>query len=304
VAFQLNLFISYSRKDEDEAKKVYDDLTRVGLRIWFDRESLLPGQDWECEIKRAIRGSDFVILLLSNNSVDKRGYFQKEVHLAYEAYKSIPPGHIFLIPLRLSDCKTHSSLESIHYVDMFPDWGNGIKKIVSAIHYQMDITQMYIKKVYAPSNNVSTMPKDTESQGINKSNSGDNMITEPLCDIVSSAIGDIAEIAIPDKKWIGSVDSIYNGEIINNIKKENKISVVNYLLRKLSEKTSYQEQVPILLILIGVLNDILPHEVHHGTSDSNILENVKHLRIIGVEEHFPFEKAMALMQATYSDCWW
>jgi hypothetical protein len=45
------IFLSYAHIDLGFAKKIYCDLQRYGLDIWFDKESLLPGQDWENEIK-------------------------------------------------------------------------------------------------------------------------------------------------------------------------------------------------------------------------------------------------------------
>ncbi|UCE06838.1 MAG: toll/interleukin-1 receptor domain-containing protein [bacterium] len=53
------IFLFYAHIDLGYAKKLYDDLKRYGLEIWFDKQSLLPGQDWEKGIRKAIRESDF-----------------------------------------------------------------------------------------------------------------------------------------------------------------------------------------------------------------------------------------------------
>ncbi len=39
------IFLSYAHIDLGFAKRIYSDLKRYGLDIWFDKESLLPGQD-------------------------------------------------------------------------------------------------------------------------------------------------------------------------------------------------------------------------------------------------------------------
>lgn len=127
------IFISYSRKDETNAKNLFDNLKQKGYLPWMDKENLLPGQDWESEIQRAIRGSDFVVLLLSKNSIDKRGFFQTELKLTLDVLDTIPQGEIFAIPLRLDECRIPDRLAAIHWVDLFYDYNAGFRKLLRAI---------------------------------------------------------------------------------------------------------------------------------------------------------------------------
>jgi uncharacterized protein YfeS len=46
---------------------------------WLDEERLLPGQDWNLEIEKAVEASDAVIVCVSSTSVAKAGYVQKEL---------------------------------------------------------------------------------------------------------------------------------------------------------------------------------------------------------------------------------
>ncbi len=130
------VFISYSRLDESPARKLYDSLSKQGFSPWLDKVSLLPGQTWENEIKTAIQKSNFVILLLSKNSLDRQGYFHKEIRLALDALETIPSGKIFLIPARLDSCDVPTFLQAIQWVDLFSDWDDGFKKIRDALLYQ------------------------------------------------------------------------------------------------------------------------------------------------------------------------
>ncbi len=50
------VFISYATEDHETAAGLYHDLKRAGIDAWFDREDLLPGQNWKLEIRRAIKG--------------------------------------------------------------------------------------------------------------------------------------------------------------------------------------------------------------------------------------------------------
>ena len=138
IAKNVRIFISYARPDSEKAVLLFNELSNFGFDVWFDQVSLLPGQLWENEIKKAIKDSEFFILLSSKNSVDKRGYIQKEIKFALEIYKEVPEGQIYVIPLRLDDCEIPPSLAPIQYVDLFPDWKVGIEKLIKAIHFQLN----------------------------------------------------------------------------------------------------------------------------------------------------------------------
>jgi hypothetical protein len=51
--------------------------------VWLDKEKLIPGQDWELEIRKAVRESDVVVVFLSKQ-FNQPGFRQKEVRLALE----------------------------------------------------------------------------------------------------------------------------------------------------------------------------------------------------------------------------
>lgn len=129
---RINIFLNYASEDLNQAKKLYDILN-LDYNVWFDKESLLPGQDWEEEIENAIKNSDNVILLFSSRSIDKKGMVQKEYKLALDVLKQIPFGQIFIIPVRLDDCKIPSPFQRYHYIDLFPEWNKGISKILKSI---------------------------------------------------------------------------------------------------------------------------------------------------------------------------
>ncbi|MCP4106641.1 MAG: toll/interleukin-1 receptor domain-containing protein [Desulfobacteraceae bacterium] len=135
----VKIFISYARQNENCAEKLYQDLVSEGYQPWFAKETLLPGQEWKKEIKTGIKSSDIVILLLSRVSVNKRGYFQREMRLAIDMLQEIPEGNIYLIPARLEECRLPDELASHQRVDLFPDWELGMKKLLVSIQCQQNI---------------------------------------------------------------------------------------------------------------------------------------------------------------------
>jgi DNA segregation ATPase FtsK/SpoIIIE-like protein len=81
---------------------------------------LLPGQDWDLEIEKALETADAVIVFLSDNSVTKDGYIQKEIRKIIDVAEEKPDGTIFIIPVRLNDCPLPRRFKTWQYEDYFP----------------------------------------------------------------------------------------------------------------------------------------------------------------------------------------
>jgi hypothetical protein len=128
-------FISYAREDFAAALRLYEDLKpRTDLRLRLDKKNLLPGQTWNLEIRKAIMNSRYFIPLFSSTSVQKRGYVQKEFRLALEVFDEFPEGEIFAIPARLDNCEIpYEKFRSIERVDLFPDWNEGVQRLLRTI---------------------------------------------------------------------------------------------------------------------------------------------------------------------------
>ena len=118
---KLRVFLCHSSQDKPIVRELYQRLLAEGwIDPWLDEEKLLPGQDWDMEIEKTVEASDAVIVCLSNNSVTKEGYIQKEIRKVLDISAQKPEGTIFIIPLRLDDCEPPRRLASWHYADYFP----------------------------------------------------------------------------------------------------------------------------------------------------------------------------------------
>ena len=98
------IFLSYSHADIVAAKTLYKELTKeLGAEIiWFDKERLKPGDDWDTEIKAAItRCKIFIPLLSSNTQADVGGYLPKEWEAAMYRSKWFPGSKFKIIPVVL-----------------------------------------------------------------------------------------------------------------------------------------------------------------------------------------------------------
>ena len=118
---KLRVFLCHSSQDKPIVRELYQRLSAEGwIDPWLDEEKLLPGQHWEIEIEKAVEATDVVILFLSNNSVSKEGYVQKELRFVLSIADEKPEGMIFVIPVRLDDCAIPRRLRDWQYVDYFP----------------------------------------------------------------------------------------------------------------------------------------------------------------------------------------
>jgi len=128
---QLRIFLLYARADQAAVHHLYQRLVKQGADVWFDQEKILPGQDWEKEIHKAIHNSDIVIVCLSKQFNQQGGYRHEELRIAVEKASSLPEDEIFLIPARLEMCDTPEPLRRWQRVDLFE--AHGYKKLMSAL---------------------------------------------------------------------------------------------------------------------------------------------------------------------------
>ena len=127
------VFICYAREDLALAQQVYDDLERAGVSPWIDKEELLAGQKWELIIKQAMKSSSYVLVLLSQTSISKRGFVQHEIKHAVKLSNEFPSSAIFILPVRLEECKPPEELKGLHWVDLFPDYQAGLTQLLKVL---------------------------------------------------------------------------------------------------------------------------------------------------------------------------
>ena len=128
---QKQVFLTYAHSDKKAVHNLYDYLTENHLRVWLDEKELLPGQNWQYEIRQAILRSDIVIVCLSRQFNKQGGFRHDELKIVLEKASSIPEGEIFIIPVRLEECRVLEPLSQWQYVDLFEK--NGYKRLLQAL---------------------------------------------------------------------------------------------------------------------------------------------------------------------------
>jgi hypothetical protein len=116
----LKVFLCHSSGDKAVVKGLYDRLKlEADMDPWLDTEKLLPGLDWDLEIRSALQTAHVILICLSRSSVSKEGYVQKEIRRALDVADEKPDGTIFLIPVRLEACDIPVKLRQWQWLDLF-----------------------------------------------------------------------------------------------------------------------------------------------------------------------------------------
>ncbi len=170
---QSQIFLAHASEDKDTVLELYDLLKKKGYKPWLDVKDLMPGQNWRTEIPKAIDNSDFVILCLSQTSVRKQGYLQREFRLALNKYAEKTPETIFLIPLKLDDCQVPDlqlpelgvNLRDIQWLKYWE--ADGFDNLVRAIEHQLSESDRTSTKVIAPQPDFDGSGGDIKVKGSN-----------------------------------------------------------------------------------------------------------------------------------------
>lgn len=161
-----DVFISHAKEDTAFAEQLYDYLSEKGFSPWLDKKKLKVGANWDYEIKKALKESTFVILLLSSISVKKRGYIQKEFKYALEYSESKLIDDIYIIPILLDKCEVPDQLSKFQWMEVGQE--NFRQEILTSLNYQR---QKYLSTLSPDSielNDYSTISIDLNVEVKNK----------------------------------------------------------------------------------------------------------------------------------------
>ncbi|HKG54757.1 MAG TPA: toll/interleukin-1 receptor domain-containing protein [Anaerolineales bacterium] len=126
------IFISYSRKDIDFARKLAVDLEKAGYEVWWDLTDLRGGDDWPRVIPAAIESSQYVIVVLSPNSAIS-DWVEKEYTQALSLHKKI-------IPIMLAQSNLPFALNTINYIDFTgEDYAASLNRLLVTLGYSGEL---------------------------------------------------------------------------------------------------------------------------------------------------------------------
>jgi hypothetical protein len=143
-----HVFLSYAREDEEKVEYLYQKLSDAGFKPWMDTKDILPGENWKSSIQRAVRRSDFFLACLSANSVNKRGFLQRENRDALDIWQEKLDSDIYLIPVRLEDCDVPEKLRDFQWVNLFEEdgWTRLVKAMQVGMERQAEVSKPLVRE--------------------------------------------------------------------------------------------------------------------------------------------------------------
>lgn len=130
------VFIIYSHKDKDAARKLTDELKNMGYNPWLDEQEIVPGQNWTKAVYQAIENSSVALYLSSKNTENQDGFVNKEVKVAREVLRASKESQSPIIPIYLEESELPEELIEIHAVKLFEK--NGMEQLDKGLKFLFD----------------------------------------------------------------------------------------------------------------------------------------------------------------------
>ena len=123
------VFISFASKDRVVAITICEALEHRGIDCWISTRDILPGENFQTAIVRAIRAAKVMLLVFSNNSNNSEE-IKKEVALAGQS-------RLVVIPVRVEDVTPDEAFAyefaTRQWIDLFSDWERELHNLVVRI---------------------------------------------------------------------------------------------------------------------------------------------------------------------------
>lgn len=145
---RLKVFLCHASDDKNIVRRLHKRLLKDGIDPWLDEEKLEPGVAWEVEIPNAVRSSNIVVVCISSNSINKKGYVQKEIKIALDVADEYPAGEIYIVPARLEPCDIPERLKKLQWVDLFNK--KGYRLLLKTLNNQAEKLGFYVTPQKTP----------------------------------------------------------------------------------------------------------------------------------------------------------
>ena len=131
-----SVMISYSHKDQQYANMIVAILEQNGVKCWIDYRDAMPGIDYAGSIVRAIKSADYVVVILSGNSI-------ASAQVLNEIHSAVNNG-VIIIPFKIDEAQLNDGFEyylgKTHWLDAItPPMEEHVYQLVHLIQGQKDL---------------------------------------------------------------------------------------------------------------------------------------------------------------------
>lgn len=134
----------------------------------MDKRDILPGEQWELAINRAIKNSEFFLICLSARSVGKRGFLQREIRTALDQWQEMLDEDIYLIPVRFEEHDVPEALAQFQWVDLYETegWSHLLRAIQEGMERRYGHSPQFVQRHAPAANDLEGEPSEGEHAGL------------------------------------------------------------------------------------------------------------------------------------------
>jgi hypothetical protein len=139
------VFIAHSSADKEFVDDLADNLRHNGVQVWYDKFNMRIGDSLRDKIGDGIEGSDFMIVVLSPNSINSR-WVKDELNAGLA--KTFESQSVFVLPLFLSGDNELLPvfLRDKLYADFRKDYHDGFQQLLDSIFEKKQPQIKFISK--------------------------------------------------------------------------------------------------------------------------------------------------------------
>ena len=122
------VFLSHSAKDRRFAERIAEVLRRHGIPVWYSGTDIVGAAQWHDEIGKALQRCDWLVVVLSPNSV-KSPWVKRELLYALDDARY----ETRIVPVKFRPCKHVDlswTLGEFEFVDFTKDFQQGCRSLL------------------------------------------------------------------------------------------------------------------------------------------------------------------------------
>jgi TIR domain len=183
-----DVFICYSWADKPFVRRLANDISKNGFKVWFDEFELLPGDSLYEKIQSGIKNSAWFLIVLSPDSVQSK-WCKRELHNAME--EEFARNHVYVVPVLCRMCEIPGFLKEKLWADC------------SGENYQPGLLQI-LRRLATPRETYSSAPSSVR--------------LEPAETAIPNSVQfELAKIAVEDQLRISGFIETHKHEIYTKL---------------------------------------------------------------------------------------
>lgn len=124
------IFISHSSYDKTFVRLLATDLAKAGHQPWLDEWAIRVGQSIPKEVSKGIEECDYVIVVLSKNSVEST-WVENEWQAKY--WDEVKEDSVKIIPVLIEECAVPKLLVAKKYANFTKKYNHALKELLFAL---------------------------------------------------------------------------------------------------------------------------------------------------------------------------